>query len=96
MSNCKICVWMLPILAAMKRCSHVATRLIFGPLARKRRSWNAIRTSEPAVGVLRSHTLFNRFRKVLVRYEKKTSNYFALVQFACAVIVWRKFIRIHC
>ena len=37
----------------------------------------------------------NRFRKLLVRYEKKDSNYLALVQFACAVIVWRKLISVH-
>ena len=35
------------------------------------------------------------FRKLFVRYEKKADNYLALVQFACAVIVWRKFLRVH-
>ena len=43
-----------------------------------------------------THAFFNRFRKLLVRYEKKAANYLALVQFACAVIVWRKFLRVHC
>jgi len=43
-----------------------------------------------------THSFFNRFRKLLVRYEKKAANYLALVQFACAVIVWRKFLRVHC
>lgn len=33
--------------------------------------------------------------KLLVRYEKNAANYMALLQFACAVIVWRKFIRVH-
>ena len=42
-----------------------------------------------------THSFFNRFRKLLVRYEKKAVNYMALLQFACAVIVWRKLIRIH-
>ena len=42
-----------------------------------------------------THSFFNRFRKLLVRYEKKAVNYLALVQFACAVIVWRKLIRVH-
>ena len=41
------------------------------------------------------YSFFNRFRKLLVRYEKKAVNYMALLQFACAVIVWRKLIRIH-
>ena len=43
-----------------------------------------------------THSFFNRFRKLLVRYEKKAANYLALVQFACAVIVWRKFLCVHC
>ena len=43
-----------------------------------------------------THSFFNRFRKLLVRYEKKADNYLALVQFACAVIVWRKFLPVHC
>ena len=42
-----------------------------------------------------SHSFFNRFRKLLVRFEKKASNYLALVHFACAIIVWRKFIPVH-
>ena len=32
---------------------------------------------------------------VRLRYEKKAVNYMALLQFACAVIVWRKLIRVH-
>jgi hypothetical protein len=31
----------------------------------------------------------NRFRKLLVRYEKKARNYRALAAFACTVVVWR-------
>lgn len=42
-----------------------------------------------------THSFFNRFRKLLVRYEKKEENYLALVHFACAVIVWRKFSKVH-
>lgn len=42
-----------------------------------------------------THSFFNRFRKLLVRYEKKAQNYLALVHFACAVIVWRKFTKVH-
>ncbi|MDR2071130.1 MAG: hypothetical protein LBP81_06935 [Treponema sp.] len=32
------------------------------------------------------HSRKNRFRKLAVKYEKKTRNYRALVEFACAVI----------
>lgn len=42
-----------------------------------------------------THSFFNRFRKLLVRFEKKSVNYLALVQFACAIIVWRKYISVH-
>ncbi len=41
------------------------------------------------------HSFMNRFRKLLVRYEKKAANYLALVQFACAIIVWRKLFPVH-
>jgi len=42
-----------------------------------------------------THSFFNRFRKLLVRYEKKAANYMALLQFARAVIVWRKLFHVY-
>ena len=42
-----------------------------------------------------THSFFNRFRKLLVRYEKKAKNYLALIHFAHAIIVWRKIIPVH-
>jgi len=42
-----------------------------------------------------THSFFNRFRKLLVRFEKKAANYMALLHLACAVIVWRKLIPVH-
>ncbi len=42
-----------------------------------------------------THSFLNRFRKLLVRFEKKADNYLALLHFACAVIVWRKCISVH-
>ncbi len=42
-----------------------------------------------------THSFLNRFRKLLVRFEKKAANYLALIQFACAIIVWRKLIPVH-
>ncbi|EJF38668.1 transposase DDE domain protein, partial [Clostridium sp. MSTE9] len=42
-----------------------------------------------------THSFFNRFRKLLVRFEKKAANYLGLLHFACAIIVWRKLIRVH-
>ena len=43
-----------------------------------------------------THSFFNRFRKLLVRFEKKAANYLALLHFACAIIVWRNLIPVHC
>ena len=42
-----------------------------------------------------THSFFNRFRKLLVRFEKKAKNYLGLLYFACAIIVWRKIISVH-
>ena len=36
------------------------------------------------------HSWFNRFRKVLVRYEKKSSNYLALCMLAATIITLNK------
>ncbi|MDR0709668.1 MAG: transposase [Spirochaetaceae bacterium] len=41
------------------------------------------------------HSWMKRFRKLLERYEKKAENYRALVEFACAVVVWRNLIPVH-
>jgi putative transposase len=37
-----------------------------------------------------SHSWFNRFRKLLVRYEKLSETYEALLHLAAAIICWRK------
>ncbi|MBI5844386.1 MAG: transposase, partial [Deltaproteobacteria bacterium] len=37
-----------------------------------------------------SHSWFNRFRKLLVRYEKLTDSYLALCHLAAAIIASRK------
>ena len=39
--------------------------------------------------VERTHSWFNRFRKLLVRYEKTAANFPALLQCAAALICWR-------
>ena len=40
--------------------------------------------------VERSASWLNRFRKLLVRFEKKAENYLALIQFACCLTVYRR------
>jgi len=39
--------------------------------------------------VERSHSWMNRFRRLLVRWEKKPQNYLALLHFACGLIALR-------
>ena len=37
----------------------------------------------------RTHSWINRFRRLLIRWEKKVDNYEALLHLACALIVWK-------
>lgn len=39
--------------------------------------------------VERTHAWMNRFRRLLIRWEKKVENYLALLHFACAWITFR-------
>jgi len=39
--------------------------------------------------VERTHSWMNRFRRLLIRWEKKPENYLGLVHFACALIAFR-------
>jgi putative transposase len=39
--------------------------------------------------VERTHSWMNRFRRILVRWEKKPQNYIAFLHFACALIAMR-------
>lgn len=48
-------------------------------------------TAKPAALVVEvSQSWFNRFRKLLVRYEKLTETYTALLHMAAAIIALRK------
>lgn len=40
--------------------------------------------------VERTHSWINRYRRLLVRWEKKAHNYLAMLHFACAIITWNK------
>ncbi len=42
-----------------------------------------------------THSFVNRFRKLLVRFEKSDSSYLGLLEFAFAIIVWRNVIPVH-
>ena len=45
--------------------------------------------------VERTHSWFNRFRKLLVSFEKTEASYTGLLTLAAALITWRKTISIH-
>jgi putative transposase len=42
-----------------------------------------------------AHAWFNRFRRLLIRWEKKGRNYLALVQLAAVLIIYRKLRHAH-
>jgi len=39
--------------------------------------------------VERVHSWLNRFRRILIRWEKKAETYLAMLHFACGIITWR-------
>jgi len=39
--------------------------------------------------VERTHSWMNRFRRILIRWDKKPENYLAFLHFACAIIAFR-------
>ena len=39
--------------------------------------------------VERTHGWMNRFRRILIRWEKKSQNYIAFLHFACGLIAFR-------
>jgi transposase len=45
--------------------------------------------------VERTHSWINRFRKLLVSFEKKEESYLALLSLAAAMICWRHTISIY-
>ena len=52
---------------------------------------NPIRRYKPKRWVVeRSASWLNRFRKLLIRWEKKAENYLGLVQLACCITVYRR------
>jgi putative transposase len=40
--------------------------------------------------VERTHSWMNRFRRILVRWEKRADTYIAMLHLACAIVTWRE------
>lgn len=55
----------------------------------ERRAGNAGKKARRWV-VERTHSWLNRYRRLLIRWEKKAQNYLAMLHFACALITWNK------
>ena len=65
---------------------HIAVR---GKPPSRRRSRSHSSSRARRWVVERSHSWMNRFRRLLIRWEKKAANYEALLHFACAWITLR-------
>lgn len=88
---------MLAIQTVVKRYRNVVIHPTSDLAARKEKLWSAIQNFPPAVGLLKLCTLFSiAFASVGFGAEKKATNYLGLIHFACAVIVWRKILHVHC
>ena len=61
------------------RSRGAAAQAIKGQAAQKARRWVVERT----------HSWMNRFRRILVRWDKKPEHYLAFLHFACALIAFR-------
>jgi len=65
------------------------------PLSRCRLQAILTATRLGALVVEVAHSWFNRFRRLLIRWEKKGQNYLALVQLAAVLIIYRKLRHAH-
>jgi transposase len=64
--------------------THVLPR---GEEAKRIRRWAGERARRWVVE--RTHSWMNRFRRILIRWEKKPRNYLAMLHLVCATITWR-------
>jgi len=67
----------------------------YRPHVMSRNYENRVKNSRPGTKLHRwvvesCHSWINRFRKILIRYEKTDASYLALLQLACAIITLRK------
>jgi transposase len=64
--------------------AHIRARGEEAQLLKKRAGFRARRWV-----VERTHSWMNRFRRILIRWEKKAENYLALLHLVCGLITWR-------
>jgi putative transposase len=63
---------------------HIRSRKEEAQVIKKRAGFKARRWV-----VERTHSWLNRFRRILVRWEKRADTYVAMLHFACGIITWR-------
>ncbi len=80
----------LEAVAARNYRPHIKQRREEAEAKRKQPGWKARRWV-----VERTHSWFNRYRKLLVSFEKTEASYVALLSLACAMICWRQTAAIH-
>jgi putative transposase len=72
------------ILAAFGFTAHIRARGEEAQLLKREAGYRARRWV-----VERSHSWMNRFRRILIRWDKKPENYLAFLHFACAFVALR-------
>jgi len=72
------------ILKRFRFTDHISKRGVPAPAVKKRKRFKARRWV-----VERSHSWMNRFRRILVRWEKKPQNYVALLHLSLALIAFK-------
>jgi len=77
--------WIRQLLARWGYVDHIKSR---GQEAHERQLTPAYRARRWVCE--RTHSWMNRFRRLLIRWEKKVANYHALLYLACANIVWKR------
>ena len=80
----------LQAVAARNYQPHIKGRKQEAEAKREQPGWKARRWV-----VERSHSWFNRYRKLLVSFEKTEASYVALLSLAAALICWRQTITIY-
>lgn len=83
-----------------KAAKQTATEKNYRPHIKQRKEEAEAKRNKPGYKarrwvVERSHSWFNRFRKLLVSFEKTKESYIALLSLAAAMICWRQTIAIH-
>lgn len=76
--------WIRERLSELGYCEHIKSR---GQEESERQVIPGYRARRWVVE--RTHSWLNRFRRLLIRWEKKAANYLGLLHFACALIVFR-------